>query len=134
MNISEAKDKLMLYLSGDAEYNISQVVDILDERNEAFFLKVMRKNAEGERFQCWRVDKKTGACEQRPRWEAEEYWPVTPPKAQACETCMFRPYEFNGVKLDRADTSHCQIYEYPDDKPNDVYFDGAECEFYESEE
>ncbi|MDR1399404.1 MAG: hypothetical protein LBJ41_05740 [Treponema sp.] len=72
------------------------------------------------------------AKEKRPRWESE-IWKTIQPNAKVCETCMFRPIIFDGVQLDRADTSNCQIFEYPDSKPGDVYFNGAECEFYEKE-
>jgi hypothetical protein len=130
MNLAEAEDKLRLFLSGDSEDPVSQILEIINETDEDFYLTVQRQKGQVEHLQCWRVDKKTGACEQRPRWEAEE-WRVTHPNPQACETCMFRPSEFQGSKLDRADTGSCQIYEYPDHKPNDVYWDGAECEFYE---
>ena len=50
-----------------------------------------------------------------------------------CKTCMFMPIQFNGIKLARADTDSCQIYEYPESKPNAVYFEGAQCEYYEAE-
>jgi hypothetical protein len=68
--------------------------------------------------------------EKRPRWESE-MWNTVQPNPRACETCMFRPSEFNGVKLDRANTANCQIYEPPESKPYEVYWDGAECENYE---
>jgi len=44
---------------------------------------------------------------------------------------MFRASEFNGVKLDRADTANCQIYEAPESKPDNVYWNGADCDSYE---
>ena len=53
------------------------------------------------------------------------------PNPKACETCMFRPTEYNGTELDRADTDTCQIYEDPETKPASVYWEGAECECYE---
>ncbi|MDR1398113.1 MAG: hypothetical protein LBJ14_10345 [Desulfarculales bacterium] len=133
MNISEAKDKLTGCLSGDAEYPISRIVEVIDETEESFYLQVMRKNTEVERFQCWRVDKKTGNCQQRPRWESEMF-ATTGPNARACESCLFRPTEYKGIKLDRASTDTCMIFEDPETKPHDVYFDGADCEFYEEEE
>jgi len=68
--------------------------------------------------------------EMRPRWENEPMGGV-PANPKACQTCMFRASEFNGVKLDRADTANCQIYEAPESKPNDVYWNGADCESYE---
>jgi hypothetical protein len=67
-----------------------------------------------------------------PRWESE-MWNTVQPNPKACETCMFRPTEYNGLKLDRADTDTCEIYEQPEQKPHGVYWDGAECEYYEAE-
>lgn len=68
----------------------------------------------------------------RPRWESEMFSPEGGANAVACETCQFRATVANdGGLLDRASTGTCEIYEYPESKPNDVYFDGAPCEFYE---
>lgn len=67
----------------------------------------------------------------RPRWESELFAPqhINP---VACETCKFRAsIAGDGSQLDRATTGICEIYEYPDRKPNEIYYDGAECEFYE---
>ena len=67
----------------------------------------------------------------RPRWESE-IWNTQGPNAVACETCLFRAtVAEDGSPLDRADTGNCEIFESPDNKPNDVYFDGAPCEYYE---
>lgn len=66
----------------------------------------------------------------RPRWESELF-ASQGPNPVACRTCKFRSTVFRGKQLDNADTAHCGIYEGPESKPNDVYFDGAECEFYE---
>ena len=69
--------------------------------------------------------------EKRPRWESELLSPqhINP---MACKTCKFRAsIASDGSQLDRATTGICEIYEYPESKPNDVYYDGAECEFYE---
>ena len=69
--------------------------------------------------------------EQRPRWE-DEVWTSQGPNAVACEDCMFRATVWrDGTLLDRASTDTCEIYEEPESKPDDVYFDGAECEYYE---
>ena len=67
----------------------------------------------------------------RPRWE-EEIWTVQHPNAVACATCKFRAtVAGDGTQLDRASTDTCEMYEDPERKPNDVLWDGAECEFYE---
>lgn len=69
--------------------------------------------------------------EKRPRWE-KEVWTAQSPNAMACETCKFRAsLAPSGSQLDRADTCNCELFEYPDNKPRDVLWDGAECEFYE---
>lgn len=52
-------------------------------------------------------------------------------KAKYCKTCMFShgkpPY------ADLPEKCHCMIFEYPNDKPNDVYYDGKPCEYYEKQ-
>jgi hypothetical protein len=68
--------------------------------------------------------------EKKTRWESEMMGGKQP-NPKACETCMFRPTEYNGHKLDRADTDTCGIYEEPESKPPEVYWEGAECENYE---
>jgi hypothetical protein len=70
-------------------------------------------------------------AENRPRWESEVMGGKHP-NAKACETCMFRPSVLYGENLDRADTYNCQIFEHPEGKPDDVYFGGADCEYYEA--
>jgi hypothetical protein len=47
---------------------------------------------------------------------------------------MFRFVKIDGKLEERPNASVCEIYEYPDSKPNEVYFDGAECENYEKDE
>jgi hypothetical protein len=67
----------------------------------------------------------------RPRWESELWATQGVSENIVCKTCMFRIIEVNGKKVDIPTGSCCEIYEYPDGKPHEVYFDGAECEFYE---
>jgi hypothetical protein len=69
--------------------------------------------------------------EKRPRWESEMMGGKHP-NSKACETCIFRPTEYNGIKLDRANTDTCKIYEAPETKPDAVYWDGADCEYHEN--
>jgi hypothetical protein len=50
---------------------------------------------------------------------------------------MFRFYEVNGKRVDEplaATASICEMYEYPESKPYEVLFDGADCEYYEKDE
>jgi hypothetical protein len=47
---------------------------------------------------------------------------------------MFRYIESEGEKVESPNAGCCEIYEYPDSKPHEVYFDGAECEYYEKQE
>lgn len=69
--------------------------------------------------------------ERRPRWESEILNTIKP-NARACATCIFRSTVVNGIRLDRANTWTCEIYDDVGGKPRDVYFDGADCEDYES--
>ncbi|WP_308513876.1 ADP-ribosylglycohydrolase family protein [uncultured Turicimonas sp.] len=67
----------------------------------------------------------------RPRWE-KEVWTGRHPNPLACNTCIFRATISQNILLDRADTDTCEVYKQPDRKPNDVYWDGAPCEYYEA--
>jgi hypothetical protein len=68
--------------------------------------------------------------EKRPRWESEMMGGKSR-NPNACMLCMFShgepPFADTPIK------GCCQIYEYPESKPSDVYFDGAPCEYYEAE-
>jgi hypothetical protein len=72
-------------------------------------------------------------AEKRPRWENEEWAAQHVTDQIVCKTCMFRFIENGGKQVEVPDAGCCEIYEYPDSKPNAVYFDGEECEFYEKE-
>jgi hypothetical protein len=71
--------------------------------------------------------------EKRPRWESEMMGGKHAARDIVCKSCLLRSYEANGKKADKPEASICQIYEYPESKPNAVYFDGAPCEYYEAE-
>ena len=70
------------------------------------------------------------AEEKRPRWESEM---MGGKKAnpKACETCAFSHGE--APWADEPIKGCCEMFEYPDTKPDTVYFDGAECEYYEKQ-
>lgn len=69
--------------------------------------------------------------ERNPRFDDDNFQ-ITWPKATPCKTCIFRAtLAEDGDILDAATTCTCQTYEAPDRKPDDVYWDGADCEFYE---
>lgn len=55
-----------------------------------------------------------------------------------CRTCAFRDkteIELNGKIIPVGITKgNCQIFVYPNNKPSDVLFQNAPCEFFESEE
>jgi hypothetical protein len=70
----------------------------------------------------------------RPRWESEMMGGRHVSDKIVCKTCMFRYIESGGEKIASPNASICEIYEYPDSKPHEVYFDGAECENYEKDE
>jgi hypothetical protein len=71
--------------------------------------------------------------EKRPCWENEMMGGKHVSEDIVCKTCLLRFYETDGVKIDKPDASICQIYEYPESKPNAVYFDGADCDYYEKD-
>lgn len=51
-----------------------------------------------------------------------------PSENMKCKTCIYangKPPFADGWRK-----SSCVVYQDPDIKPNDVYFDGAECEYY----
>jgi hypothetical protein len=70
----------------------------------------------------------------RPRWESEAWKMQGVTDKIVCKTCMFRYIESGGEKVESPNAGCCEIYEYPDSKPYEVYFDGAECENYEKDE
>ena len=69
----------------------------------------------------------------RPRWEDEGLATQGASDKIVCKTCMFRFIEIDGVKVERPDAGGCEIFEYPETKPHDVYFEGSACEYYEKE-
>lgn len=48
-----------------------------------------------------------------------------------CRTCIFAEVREPFGRL--PDTANCMIYEKPELKPDEVYFYGEPCEFYEKE-
>jgi hypothetical protein len=73
------------------------------------------------------------AEEKRPRWENEMWATRGVSDKIVCKTCLFRFIESGGEEIAAPDASVCEIYEYPDSKPHEVYFDGADCENYEKD-
>jgi len=72
--------------------------------------------------------------EQRPRWESEGMEGCRHASDKiVCKTCIFRYIEIAGEKVERPDASSCEVYVYPDMKPDTVYFEGKECEYYDKE-
>jgi hypothetical protein len=71
--------------------------------------------------------------ETRPRWENEMFHCKTASAKIVCKSCLLRFYEVDGVKVSPY-ASVCQIYEYLESKPNTVYFDGVDCDYYEKGE
>ncbi|MDR1073006.1 MAG: hypothetical protein LBL45_04940 [Treponema sp.] len=71
----------------------------------------------------------------RPRWESEGMLGCSHVTDKiVCKTCIFRYNEIGGEKVEAPKAEGCEIYEYPESKPDEVYFDGAECENYEKDE
>jgi hypothetical protein len=73
------------------------------------------------------------AEEKRPRWENETWGTQGVSENIVCKTCMFRFVEVEGKQEEMPDASTCEMYEYPDSKPKEVYFNGGECEYYEKQ-
>ena len=71
-------------------------------------------------------------ADKRPRWESEIWTTQQVSENIVCKTCMFSHGE--SPWADEPTKGCCEIFEYPDSKPNDVYFDGANCEYYEKDE
>ena len=86
---------------------LKKVFDEHPERKEMYKKKIL--DSEGENGACLGINPKY------------------------CLTCIFAhgdpPFE------DRPEKAYCKIYSKNDStgKPKEVYFDGAECEFYEKE-
>ena len=74
--------------------------------------------------------------EKKPRWNEEVWSGTTPPKDICCKDCMFKlePATIGGQIIERHTYGCCALYEYPDMKPHEVLWDGAQCEFWEKEE
>jgi hypothetical protein len=74
------------------------------------------------------------AEKKRPRWESEIWATRGVSDKIVCKTCMFRFVKIDGKPEEMPDASICNMFEYPDSKPHEVYFDGADCEYYEKQE
>jgi hypothetical protein len=65
----------------------------------------------------------------RPRWEDDDWRVQHVSEDIVCKTCAFSygdpPF------ADKPEKGNCQKYPYPKNKPHDVYFDGAKCQYYE---
>lgn len=69
---------------------------------------------------------------EKARWEEENWKTTTPPDDIFCKTCIFRlkPITVAGQTFERHTYASCHIY---DNKPHDVLWDKAECEYYEEQ-
>jgi hypothetical protein len=63
----------------------------------------------------------------------DEVLVAMPPNPKACTTCAFAHGE--APWADTPMKAYCQIYERAEgeDKPDEVYYKGADCEYYEKE-
>ncbi len=73
--------------------------------------------------------------DKKPKWEEEMFAPITPKDDIHCKTCKFkRPSVKIGDEIvERHTFAICKIYDDDERKPNDVLWEGAECEYYEPE-
>lgn len=65
----------------------------------------------------------------------EEFKSKVPKDNIKCKDCMFRLPDVvvAGELVKKYKNGQCDIYEYPDTKPNAVLFEGADCQYYEKE-
>lgn len=72
---------------------------------------------------------------EKPRWHDEMMQTVTPSDDIICKTCLFRlaDVEVAGTTIKRHTYGNCKIFETPEMKPDEVLWEGAECEYYEKE-
>lgn len=65
----------------------------------------------------------------------EEFKSKVPKDNIKCKDCVFRMDNVvvMGKLIKRHTYGQCDIYEYPDTKPNAVLFEGADCQYYEKE-
>lgn len=63
--------------------------------------------------------------------QTEEIFGCKQVNPKYCETCMFVETREPFGKLPRL--ANCKIYKYPQSKPEEILFSGAECEYYEKE-
>jgi hypothetical protein len=72
------------------------------------------------------------------RWN-DEVWLSVHPECDkiACKDCVFRDKTIVTVGETTIEAgvtkSYCEIYKYPDNKPNEILFNNSECEYYEKE-
>ena len=70
-----------------------------------------------------------------PRGEKEPWSTTVPSGNIQCRDCIFRlrPITINGESFDRSAYGNCEIYEYPNAKPNEVLWQGDNCPNYSKE-
>lgn len=60
--------------------------------------------------------------------EAKQLWVSIKPSAKLCKTCKFA---YPDTKYTKGyEKANCQVFESPEDKPMEVLWDGADCDFY----
>jgi hypothetical protein len=60
--------------------------------------------------------------------EAKQLWVSVKPSAVLCKTCKFAYPNTEYTK--GYEKANCQVFESPEDKPMEVLWDGADCDFY----
>lgn len=60
--------------------------------------------------------------------KAKELWVSIPPAANLCKTCKFAYPDTEFTK--GYEKANCLVFESPEDKPTEVLWDNAECDFY----
>ena len=60
--------------------------------------------------------------------QAKELWTAVSPSAKRCRTCKFAYPD--GKYAKGCEKANCYVFENGEDKPHDVLWDGANCDFY----
>lgn len=60
--------------------------------------------------------------------EAKQLWVSISPEAKLCKTCKFRLLDTKFTK--GYQKANCTIFQAPEDKPMDVLWRDADCDFY----
>lgn len=60
--------------------------------------------------------------------KAKEIWASIPPSAKLCKTCKFA---YPNTEFTKGyEKTNCKVFEPPEDKPMEILWENANCDFY----